>query len=158
MLPNFIIIGSQKSGTTSVYNILKNHPSFYFPDQKEINFFFHDSLYEKGVKHYSNLFTGSDKNKVIIGEASPGYICHPDSPQRIKKHIPNAKMLLILRNPIERAYSQYWDNRRKLSETNTFSQTIDKFLDTNYQPGKIGYFSRGVYIKHINNSKEFVNI
>jgi hypothetical protein len=149
MLPNFLIIGSQKAGTTSLYNILKRHPQVFLPEKKEVNFFFLDKEFRKGLEYYQRFFANIPAKKKMYGEASPGYICHPQAPARIKKTLPHAKLILTVRNPIERAYSQYWDNRMTLSEPRQFNQTLDIALNDTYQPGKLGYFNRGTYIKYI---------
>jgi len=126
-------------------------------DTKEINFFFHESLFAKGIHFYETFFKDIPSDKRAYGEASPGYICHPEAPIRIKNHLPNAKLILTVRNPIKRAYSQYWDNRTGLSETKMFEETIDLHMDDSYVPGKIGYFSRGVYVKHIRSYLRYFN-
>jgi hypothetical protein len=149
MLPNFIIIGSQKAGTTSLYQVLKQHPEIFMPEKKELNFFFHDAEYAKGGDSYRAYFDPAPASAKAIGEASPGYICHPQSPERIHALVPDARLILTVRNPIERAYSQYWDNRRSLSETLTFHQVIESALEETYQPGRLGYFSRGTYMQYI---------
>lgn len=155
MLPNFLVIGSQKAGTTSLYHILKQHPEIYMSETKEINFFFNTSLFAKGLQYYESFFNHAPSYKRAYGEASPGYICHPEAPERIKRCLPNSKLILIVRNPIKRAYSQYWDNRRSLSESKTFEEVIDMYLDDSYEPGRIGYFSRGVYMRYIRNYLAF---
>jgi hypothetical protein len=150
MLPNFLIIGSQKAGTTSLYNILKQHPEVFMPEKKEVNFFFLDKEYRKGIGYYQRFFADIPPGKKVCGEASPGYICHPQAPARIKKYLPDVKMILTVRNPIERAYSQYWDNRMTLSEPREFKATLDIALNDTYEPGELGYFNRGTYIQYIN--------
>jgi hypothetical protein len=149
MLPNFLVIGSQKAGTTSLYNILKEHPQVFMAEKKEVNFFFLDSEFRKGIEHYQKFFSDISPGKIACGEASPGYICHPLAPARIKEYLPNVKLILTVRNPIERAYSQYWDNRMTLSEPHEFAQTLDFALNDTYEPGKPGYFSRGTYMQYI---------
>jgi hypothetical protein len=149
MLPNFIILGSQKAGTTSLYQVLRRHPEIYMPTKKELNFFFHDAEYGKGEDFYQAYFAPSPPTVKAVGEASPGYICHPQAPERIHQLIPNAKLIVTVREPIERAYSQYWDNRRSLSETLTFPEVIEVALEATYQPGRLGYFSRGTYMQYI---------
>lgn len=149
MLPNFIILGSQKAGTTSLYQVLKQHPEIFMPEKKELNYFFHEDEYAKGDDYYQAYFAPAPEAAKAIGEASPGYICHPLAPERIHQLVPEAKLIVTVRNPIERAYSQYWDNRRSLSETYTFEEAIDTALEENYQPGKLGYFSRGTYMQYI---------
>lgn len=148
MLPNFLIIGSQKAGTTSLYHILKQHPQIYMPETKELNFFFKEDAYARGVDAYTAHFADA-ADQLARGEASPGYICHPEAPARIHELLPDVKLILTVRNPIKRAISQYWDNRRHLNEPLTFAQALDAYLSDDYQPGKIGYFSRGVYMRYI---------
>jgi hypothetical protein len=118
-------------------------------ETKEINFFTSDKRFKKGMKHYEKFFKNYSANKKALGEATPGYICHPEAPARIKKYLSNAKLILTVRDPITRAYSQYWDNRRKLNESKTFEEAIDLYLDDSWSPSKKGYFSRGIYIKYI---------
>jgi len=153
-LPDFLIIGSQKAGSTTLYHVLRQHPQLYLSPRKEINFFFHDDLYERGVAFYERFFQGAAPGQ-LCGEASPGYICHPQAPERIFRLLPRVRLILTVREPIARAYSQYWDNRRHLSEWRTFDEIARLYLDENYQPGKPGYFSRGVYIRYIQRYLEF---
>lgn len=114
-LPNFLIIGVQKAGTTSVYNYLRQHPQIYMSPVKETNFLEKDweelpksqkakiDTFEK----YCQLFEGV-QNEIAIGEASPNYLFHYESSsKRIQRYVPNAKLIAILRNPAERAYSDY---------------------------------------------------
>jgi hypothetical protein len=149
MLPNFLIIGSQKAGTTSLYNVLKQHPQIFLPKRKEVNYFFLQSEYDKGLKHYLAHFEPAPPEALAVGEASPGYICHPLAPACIHRRLPDAKLILTVRHPADRAYSQYWDNRRSLSEHRTFEQAVETALHATYHPDKLGYFSRGTYIQYI---------
>ena len=118
-LPNFIIIGVQKAGTTSIYNYLKQHPQVYMSSVKETNFFerdWQDVRSQKGERprgridtfeKYTQLFNGVT-HEIAIGEASPNYLFHhQESAPRIKKYLPQVKLIAILRNPVERAYSDY---------------------------------------------------
>ena len=154
MLPNFLIIGSQKAGTTSLYHILKEHPQIFMSDTKEINFFFKDEEYACGPESYAKHFADS-ANQLARGEASPGYICHPEAPARIHALLPDVKLILTVRDPIKRAISQYWDNRRHLNESHTFAEAVDLYLSDEYHPDEIGYFSRGVYMRYIRRYLEF---
>jgi hypothetical protein len=149
MLPNFLIIGSQKSGTTSLYNVLRQHPQVFMPDRKEVNFFFLEAEYQRGPDYYQSYFASVPTQSIAVGEASPGYICHPDAPARIHQLLPDVKLILTVRNPIDRAYSQYWDNRRSLSEHRTFAEVVKLALEPTYHPGRLGYFSRGTYLQYI---------
>ncbi len=108
-LPDFIIIGVQKGGTTSLFYYLSQHPSITLPKTKEIHYY--DLNYEKGLKWYKAHFPV--KKSMITGEASPYYIFHPLVAERIYRDNPKAKLIVMLRNPIIRAYSQYHMERKK---------------------------------------------
>lgn len=149
MLPSFLITGAQRSGTTSLFQVLRRHPQIYMPDVKEVNFFFHDNHYRRGAEHYQSFFADAPKDAKAVGEASPGYICKPGTAQRIHGLLPQAKLICVLRNPVDRAYSQYWDNRRFLAEHLSFEQAIEVALTPEYRHGERGYFSRGAYINYI---------
>ena len=138
MLPNFIILGSQKAGTTSLYQVLKQHPEIFMPAKKELNFFFHKAEYAKGQNYYQRYFKNAPVNARAIGEASPGYICHPETPKRIHRLLPNAKLIVTVREPISRAYSQYWDNRRSLSEFINFRRSNRKRPGRDLPTGQFG--------------------
>ena len=148
MLPNFLIIGAQKSGTTSIYNVLRLHPQIFFPQKKELNFFFKSIEYRKGIQYYENYFEAANGHKAY-GEASPGYICNTDAVKRIYKHLPKCQLIACLRNPIDRAYSQYWDNRRQLTEWIDFDQAVKWYLSSDARIAHRGYFTRGFYYHQI---------
>ena len=117
-LPTFLIVGVQKAGTTSIYNYLQEHPQVYMSPVKETNFLERDwekSLAENSqfknqiatFEDYCQLFTAV-QDEIAIGEASPNYIFHYEtSASRIQKYTPNAQLIVVLRNPVERAYSDY---------------------------------------------------
>lgn len=149
MLPNFLVIGSQKAGTTSLHRVLSRHPEIFMPEKKELNFFFKEGEYEKGIGYYEHYFEGTPADAKAVGEASPGYICHPEAAARIAFHIPDIKLIVTVRNPIDRAYSQYWSDRRNLSQPLSFEQAAERYLETSYGLGRVGYFSRGVYAPYI---------
>jgi len=135
MLPNFLIIGAARAGTTSLWDFLKAHPQVYMPYIKETNFFalegtkadFNGPGDDKYVNRwavttfqgYERLFEGVT-DQVAIGEASPLYMYHPDAPRRIKAYIPHAKIVAILRNPADRAFSSFMhvvrDRREPLTD------------------------------------------
>ena len=143
-LPDFCIIGSQKAGTSSLWHVLRQHPELFLPQQKELNFFFRDQEYKRGDSAYASHFESAGPQQ-LCGEASPGYLCHPMVPGRMARLIPNAKLIVVLRDPIERAYSQYWDNRRWLMESDTFEELLKRPMHQVFTPGKRNYFSRGCY-------------
>jgi hypothetical protein len=115
-MPNFFIIGAQKAGTTSLYHYLNQHPQVYMSPVKEPHFFedMHGDFNRPGrrvapvtdLRDYRALFDGvSDES--AIGEASASYLYSPKAPIRIQRTIPDAKIIAILRNPAERAYSNF---------------------------------------------------
>ena len=88
-----------------MYNALNQHPEIYMPVNKELNFYFKEKLFNKGIKYYESLF--QPKGQQVIGEASPGYICHPLVPKRIFETNKDVKIICILRNPVERAKLEF---------------------------------------------------
>tara|TARA_B110000459_G_C16553755_1_gene468011 strand:- start:237 stop:1139 length:903 start_codon:yes stop_codon:yes gene_type:complete len=121
--PNFIIIGAMKSATTSLYTYLKQHPDVFMTNIKEPMFFnnFQNNnnfkiLGKKKNKittfqQYYTLFDAV-KNERAIGEASPAYISNEDCPRLIQQHLPHAKIIAVLRQPVARAYSNFLHARR----------------------------------------------
>ncbi len=110
ILPTFIIPGAGKSGTSYVADVLGQHPDIFIPVFKEPAFFSTNQehgLYNKGISFYQLSFNGY-KGQSHIGEASTIYMYDPDSPSLIKKYIPDVKLIFVLRNPIDRVYSNYW--------------------------------------------------
>ncbi|MUL39037.1 sulfotransferase [Gloeocapsopsis sp. AAB1 = 1H9] len=121
-MPDFLIIGAQKAGTSSLYYYLKQHPQIYMSPIKELHFFTYEG--EKSnrsfstakhnesfavvdnIEDYQKIFQAAPESS-LVGEASPSYIYAPKAAERIKYHIPNAKLIAILRHPAERAYSNF---------------------------------------------------
>lgn len=122
--PDFIIIGAQKGGTSSLFSYLKQHSQLQLPDKKEIHFF--DNDYQKGVNWYRSHFPMKIFDNIKTGEATPYYLFHPHAPQRIFQHCPKVKLIVMLRNPTDRAYSHYMmQNKRKIDPLPTFEEAID---------------------------------
>lgn len=120
--PEFIIAGVQKGGTTSLFAYLDQHPNLKLSRPKEVHFF--DDRYEKGMAYYRRFFPLRILGKKT-GEASPFYIFHPFVAERIKRELPNCKIIIVLRNPILRAYSHYQMQRRQgLEKLETFEEAI----------------------------------
>lgn len=148
-LPTFLVLGSQKAGTTSLYHVLRRHPEVFMSETKEVNFFFYEERYRRGLDYYRSYFRGVPPRAKVVGEASPGYICHPRCPERIQQALPGIRLIVTVRHPVERAYSQYWDNRRHLEADHTFEEALEHALTPDYEPGKLGYFSRGTYVQYL---------
>lgn len=125
-LPDFIIAGAQKSGTTSLYNYLIQHPDVKPSLFKEVHFF--DVNYSQGINWYRAFFPecSEESPAQITGEASPYYMFHPLVADRMQEQIPEVKLLFLLRDPIERAYSHYQHNRRKGREPLSFYQAVNR--------------------------------
>ncbi|UCG37660.1 MAG: sulfotransferase domain-containing protein [Candidatus Bathyarchaeota archaeon] len=170
-MPDFIIIGAQRCGTTSLYNYLIQHPWIAPASNKEVHFF--DYNFGKGLawyrahfpsflhKYYSRRVQGQD---TITGESSPYYLFHPHVPNRILETAPQVKLIVILRNPVDRAYSHYHHERRLGFEALSFEEAIrreeerlegelermirdEKYHSFNHQ--HYSYLSRGIYVDQI---------
>lgn len=151
-MPNFIIIGAIKSGTTALYQYLKQHPQVYMSLTKETNFFAlegeklefywpgvqerisHDSI--KIIQAYRSSMVSDIEayhaqflevsNELAVGEASPSYLYSPKAAERIRQFIPSAKLIVILRNPVDRAYSNFLHCIRDGLEPHTdFAQALE---------------------------------
>ncbi|MEZ5404973.1 MAG: sulfotransferase [Verrucomicrobiia bacterium] len=123
---NFLIVGTQKGGTTALANFLSQHPEICFAPQKEVHFFdspqFQDSTtVEEWQKNYSQAFPNY-QNQTLIGEATPIYMYWPQIAQRIHRYNSNMKLIFLLRNPIERAISHYRMESQRGNETLSFGQ------------------------------------
>ncbi len=120
-LPNFIIIGAEKAGTTALWQFLRQHPQVYMSAVKEPQFFGYEgrevSFQGPGpvvkealpicdLEEYKSLFKGTESYKAV-GEASPSYLYNSQAPERIRHYVPQAKLIAILRNPVDRAYSRF---------------------------------------------------
>jgi hypothetical protein len=165
VMPNFLIVGAMKGGTTSLFNYLAQHPQVYPPFRKEIKFF--DCNYVNGLSWYRAHFPLKAKfnaDYAVTGEATPYYIFHPVAPQRIAQDLPNAKIIILLRNPVDRAYSHYQHMVRARHEKLSFEDAIheeEKRLDgeaekisrdPNYPTSRhiyYSYASRGRYAEQL---------
>jgi len=176
VLPDFLIIGAQKSGTSSLYSYLTQHPhvaaaSGFIDSQKEARFF--TRHFKQGTTWYrrhfplsvhKRLFEMPHGRPLLSGESTPSYVYFPHSLRRIARTVPEAKLILLLRDPIERAFSHYRHATRLGVEHLTFPQAIrveeerlrgeEEMLweDENYTSFSFGYHSylkRGLYAEQI---------
>lgn len=154
MLPNFLIVGAARSGTTSLYFCLKQHPEVFMPERKEPHFFVDAAKGVRDREAYEALFAEAGSAKAV-GEASTGYLYAPESPRRIKELIPDARIIIILRNPTEVAFSLWYNNIRNVTETLEFEEALAAEPARMADPGKeLGnadwpynhfYFDRSLY-------------
>lgn len=149
-LPNFLIIGAAKAGTTSLYNYLEQHPDVFMSPDKEPRFFAFkgdtSGNYPYTELHqYEKLFNGVTTEK-MAGEASTFYLYSKSAPDCIKEHAPDVKLVAVLRNPIDRAYSQfvYWQREGKEVETD-FAKIVNEELDNMQAENSDSYIMRGMY-------------
>jgi Sulfotransferase domain len=103
-LPEFLVIGAQKAGTTALYAYLRWHPAITGPSWKEVSFF--DRHWWRGERWYRGQFPLRSAGR-LVGEASPSYLFHPLAPERVRSLLPDVRLIALLRDPVERAYSQY---------------------------------------------------
>ena len=161
--PDFIIIGAQKSGTSSLFHFLSQHPQILPSHNKEVHFF--DGGLEPGINNYLKGLAWyrahfpiqwTRRKKYISGEASPLYIFNPLVPRRLYKTLPNIKLIAILRNPSDRAVSHYFHEKRKGRETLSLMEAleseeerIDQFVKKrdykNFNFIHFSYKKRGIY-------------
>lgn len=118
MLPNFLIIGAPRAGTTWIAKNIGEHPDIYMPKDKEMHFF--DRHYDKGIEHYETFFPDTT-TCTAVGEATPEYLYMPDMPARIKQHLPDVKLIASLRNPTDRVYSRFWHAKARFAENKDVS-------------------------------------
>lgn len=166
VLPNFLIIGTPKAGTTSLYNYLGQHPEVYVSPKKEPRFFSFDKfltkfngpgddevekIVVKNWKDYLKLFEGVKKEKAI-GEASVDYLSSPLAPENIYHCLPQVKLIAILRNPVDRAYSNYLHVIRQGRENATNFETALSLETSRIEAGWIyfwHYAHTGFYYRHL---------
>lgn len=120
--PNFFILGAMKCATTSLYTYLNQHPDVYFSDPKEPIFF--EFEYARGLRYYSERYFAGWNGQTAVGEARHRNLYLPFVPERIKQSIPDPKLIVIVRNPIKRAYSHWFHNYRIGLETLQFEDAI----------------------------------
>ncbi len=149
-LPDFINIGAMKSGTSALRYYLRQHPQIYMPDFEPHYF---DREYDKPIQQYEEIFEEASEGE-LIGEKTPAYIYRPSVPKRIHNHIPNVKLIALLRDPVERAYSHYCQRLRAGEEELDFKEAIEKERER-LEEGDIqereeySYVDRGKYHEQI---------
>jgi hypothetical protein len=164
-LPNFIIGGGRRCGTTSLYYWIKKHPEIYFYPQIDSDYFIEQEIigtyewqegevdaenWEKthNLENYKKLF-GEGKNFSIIGQKDANYLFWKPSHERLAKYLPNAHFIFTLRNPIDRAWSHYWHEVGKGRENLSFEEAIqleeERARKSAYARLHLSYISRGFY-------------
>ena len=131
-LPNLIIIGAAKCGTTSLHYYLGLHPEIYVAREKELHFFVNEKNWHKGIEWYKSNFRGDAR---IYAEASPSYAAYPTFegvPRRMHAIVPETRLIYILRNPIERMISLYINNYADGKEDRKIEEVLSNLDDNHY--------------------------
>lgn len=171
LLPDFLIIGAQRAGTTSLFHHLAAHPDVTPSFPKEVHYF--TNHYHRGPGWYRSHFplvawkTAAQRRgrpPLLTGEATPYYLAYPHAAQRVRRELPNARLIVLLRNPVDRAYSHYLHEVASGIETLTFADALARekdrlnselnrmkqdegYLSFNYQ--HFSYLERGLYAEQI---------
>lgn len=157
MLPDFMIIGAQKSATTFLQMVLSSHPSIFIPNGEVP--FFEDPDYGKGdlyplEKIYQHALSGA-----LLGLKRPNYLAKPECPERIARHLPNTKLIIILRNPVSRAVSAYYHYMRgqfiPCVELNRGMLNLVEGSYKNEYPRSSEILEFGLYAKHLRRYFEY---
>ncbi len=159
--PDFIFIGGQKCGSTSMYNYLIEHPKILPATKKQVHFF--DRYFDKGIDWYLAQFPAIRQDD-ITGEATPSYLFHPLVPQLVSKFLPEVKLIVVLRNPVDRLISHYNMLLRKNTESLSLEAALACEIErTQFDWNKIimgetydyktynrySYLSRGIYVEQL---------
>ncbi len=155
---NFICIGAQKAGTTTLADILSQHSNICIPPIKETKYFLFDEEYNKGEAHYNSFFSNW-KGQIAVGEFDPDYLLFPFTAQRIHDSLGSeVKIIVVIRNPADRAYSHYLMTKKKGLEDNNFDDALEAEPQrkSTIKIQKIfAYIERGLYGKQI---KEYLKV
>jgi len=154
-LPSFLIAGAAKCGTTSLAGYLAEHPEVHVPPQKELEFFNRRYLWERGPGWYSEQFAAAGQARAI-GEATPNYMFYPWAVERIAQLLPDVRLIVCLRDPVDRAYSHYLHWREGMGfEGRSFERAVEDELAAGAEevadhrhdssPPYYAYLARGLY-------------
>jgi hypothetical protein len=157
-LPNFLIVGAMKSGTTSLAQYLAAHPQAHLAPEKEVNFFERSYIWQRGADWYASRFADAG-DAVAVGEASPSYMYWPTAIERMASVVPDARLIALLRDPVERAYSHYLHWRfDAVREDRTFAQAVEAEIAAGLphrldyhevSEDDFDYLARGIYLPQL---------
>lgn len=152
-LPDFLIIGAQKCGTGSLYHLLVRHPDVIAATKKEVHYF--DKNFDKELSWYRAHFPAlspEDRKSTVTGEASPYYLFHPLAAERVSEVVPNVRLMVLLRNPVDRAYSHYQARIRREHESLSFEEALEadlQMIEEGVGHRRASYLTRGIYVDQI---------
>lgn len=142
-LPDFLVIGAARCGTTALSRWLDDHDDVWIARQKELRFFDVETNWARGLDWYRDQFADAPPD-ALVGEASPGYLYVPEAAPRIAETVPDARLVAILRDPIERAWSHYWFLRASDGDHRTPLEAV-RSDDRRW----VGYLDRGDYLPQL---------
>ena len=154
MLPNFICVGTQKAGTTTLCHLLEHHPDVFISQPRETGFFHDEERFSLGLVNYEVKYFNGWNGQKAVGEKTPEYLLHPLAPRRIRELLgPNIRILITLRSPAKRAFSHHRHNFSNRTETLGFREALEA------EPRRIrgsfsdellyGYVARGRYAAQV---------
>lgn len=157
VLPNYLIIGTQRGGTSALARGIANHPDVYLAPGKEMHYF--DRSYHEGPASYERHFAGAD-GFAAVGEATPDYMYIEEARMRMASDLPGVRLIAILRDPVARAYSAYWHNTRRGNEDLSFEEALeaeeDRLAGSEWERYRLGYMSRGRYLEQLRRLEELM--
>lgn len=149
-LPEFVIIGAIRAGTTSLARYLGAHPQVFMAEQKEVRFF--NSNLNMGLDWYKSQFRNALPDQ-IVGEATPAYMSNSAAMASMAEILPDARLIAVLREPASRAWSHYWMRRERGKEDRTFSDAVSQEMRIISSDGpdstELHYLSNSMYAHHI---------
>lgn len=179
VLPDFVIVGTHKGGTTSLYDYVTSHPQVVPASEKEVHYFDHrydgrENTYRQSFPLAARMdYVGWRNGRALTGEASPYYLSHPHIPARAAAMIPQGRFIALLRNPVDRAVSAFQHNRRRTQrepltdfedavtrEMNELSGEYERLLSDEHYPDQRYashcYLMRGAYVRHLERWYQYV--
>lgn len=162
-LPSFFCVGTQKSASSTLHSVLRGHPQIYLPKIKETKFFVLDKKYSRGLKFYLAEYFSQWHHELIAGEVDPDYMYFPWVPQRMREKLGDGcKLIFILRNPIDRAYSHYNMLVSRGQETLSFQEAIEiekqRLKQDFWSRLYYSYVDRGFYAQQIERFQHYFPI
>jgi hypothetical protein len=153
MLPDFIIVGAMKAGTTTYHHHLAEIGAVFIPDH-EVKFFSNDAAYARGLGAYEQMFASADATRVV-GERTTTYSYVPSVPKRIHRHLPAVKLVWMFREPVSRAYSNYWHSVNAGSERLGFEEAVAREPERIKRDIFRGYVQRSLYAEQVERYLEY---
>ena len=147
MLPNFLIVGAMKSGTSTLRDHLARIDDVFIP-RAELHFFSNEDHYAKGIQWYERYFQGAE-GRSAVGEKTATYSYLSHLPRRIHGHLPDAKLIWLFREPVARTYSHYWHSAKHGSEPLSFERAVKSEVSRVRRDIWRGYQLRSMYSQQV---------